>query len=301
MKTAKIILGIIFCIALLGCAAYGIYTQIGAINFGEIEIAKAPEKSEDAIRIMSYNVRCANDGEQTITNRSKVGLAVLEEYEPDSFGVQECTPRWKRIFAYNLGNRYANVGMPRDYNGPFTEYSSIYYLKDKYKVIDSGTFWLSETPDKPFTKSFDSACFRIATWALLENKETGERYTHINTHLDHVLESTRQSQMEVLIDYVNKVTGDAPVVMTGDFNDYEGSPVYNVACDIFNDARYVAKDTDTGRTFTKYGEKPEDGTGAIDFIFTPKDVTVDTYKVIRDTAKGIYPSDHYPIVADIVM
>ena len=185
-------------------------------------------------------------------------------------------------------------------NGPFTEYSSIYYLKDKYKVIDSGTFWLSETPDKPFTKSFDSACYRIASWALLENKETGERYTHINTHLDHVLESTRQAQMEVLIEYVKKVTGDAPVVMTGDFNDYEGSPVYNVACEIFNDARYVAKDTDSGRTFTKYGEKKEDGTGAIDFIFTPKDAVVDTYKVIRDTAKGIYPSDHYPIVADIV-
>ena len=298
MKIAKIILGIIFCVALLCCAAYGIYTQIGAIRFGEITLQKAPEKSEAAIRVMSYNVRCANDGEQTITNRSKVGLAVLEEYLPDSFGVQECTPRWKRIFAYNLGDKYASVGRSRDRFGPFTEYSSIYYLKDKYNLIDSGTFWLSETPDVPYTKSFDSACTRIASWALLENKET---YTHINPHLDHVLESTRQAQMEVLIDYVKKVTGDAPVIMTGDFNDYEGSPVYNVACEIFNDTRFVAKDTDTGRTFTKYGEKKEDGTGAIDFIFTPKDAVVDTYKVIRDTVKGIYPSDHYPIVADIVL
>lgn len=301
MKIFKILVGIILCITLLCCAAYGIYTQIGAIRFGEITLQKAPEKSEAAIRVMSYNVRCANDGEQTITNRSKVGLAVLEEYAPDSFGVQECTPRWKRIFAYNLGDKYASVGRSRDRFGPFTEYSSIYYLKDKYSVIDSGTFWLSETPDVPYTKSFDSACTRIASWALLENKETGERYTHINTHLDHVLESTRQAQMEVLIDYVKKVTGDAPVIMTGDFNDYEGSPVYNVACEIFNDARFVAKDTDTGRTFTKYGEKPEDGTGAIDFIFTPKNAVVDTYKVIRDTVKGIYPSDHYPIVADIVL
>ena len=300
MKKSKIIAGIILCIALLGCAAYGIYTQIGAVNFGEITI-EAPQKSADAIRIMSYNVRCANDGEQTITNRSKVGVAVLKAYAPDSFGVQECTPRWKRIFAYNLGDKYACVGKSRDFFGPFTEYSAIYYHRDKYDVIDSGTFWLSETPDKPYTKSFDSACARIATWALLENKETGERYTHINTHLDHVLESTRQEQMKVLIEYVKKVTGEVPVVMTGDVNDYEGSPVYNVACDMFNDARFVAADTDTGRTFTKYGKYEEDGEGAIDFIFTDKKLTVNLYKVIRDTVKGIYPSDHYPIVADIVM
>ena len=98
MKKTKIIAGVLFCAAMLGCAAYGIYTQIGAVNFGEIKI-EAPVKNENAIRVMSYNVRCANDGEQTITNRSKVGLAVLEEYAPDSFGVQECTPRWKHIFA----------------------------------------------------------------------------------------------------------------------------------------------------------------------------------------------------------
>ena len=300
MKKSKIVAGILFCVALLGCAAYGIYTQIGAVKFDEIKI-EAPEKSEDAIRIMSYNVRCANDGEQTITNRSKVGVSMLQEYMPDSFGVQECTPRWKRIFAYNLGDKYASVGKPRDYFGPFTEYSAIYYLKDKYNLIDSGTFWLSETPDKAFSKSFDSACARIATWALLENKETGERYTHINTHLDHVLESTRQSQMKVLIDYVKTVSGEVPIIMTGDFNDYEGSPVYNVACEIFNDSKYVAKDTDEGRTFTKYGAYEEDGEGAIDFIFTDKSITVDTYKIVRDTVQGIYPSDHYPIVADMVL
>ena len=171
MKKSKLILGILMCVALLGCAAYGIYTQIGAVDFGEIIIDSAPEKSENAIRVMSYNVRCANDGEQTITNRSKVGVALIEEYAPDSFGVQECTPRWKRIFAYNLGDKYASVGRSRDYFGPFTEYSSIYYLKDKYNLIDSGTFWLSETPEKAYTKSFDSTCYRIASWALLENKE----------------------------------------------------------------------------------------------------------------------------------
>ena len=302
MKKAKIILGIMLCLVLAGCAAYGIYTQIGAVKFDEIIIDGIPEKSEEATRIMSFNVRCKNDGEQTITNRSKVALEVIKQYAPDSFGVQECTPRWKRILALNLDGKYACVGAARDYYGPFTEYSSIYYLKDKYNCIDSGTFWLSETPEKRWTKSFDSACFRVASWALLEDKETGMRYTHINTHLDHVLETTREAQMEVLIECVKKVANGSPIIVTGDFNAYEdNSLVYDVACESFNDTKKVAVNSDTGRTFTDYGTKEEDGTGAIDFIFADKSLQVDTYKIIRNTVQGIYPSDHYPIVADIVI
>ena len=302
MKKAKIIIGILLCIALAGCAAYGIYTQINAVKFNEIIIDGIPEKSEDATRVMSFNLRCKNDGIQTITNRSKVAVEVIKQYAPDSFGVQECTPRWKRILAANLDGKYACVGAARDYYGPFTEYSSIYYLKDKYNLIDSGTFWLSETPEKRWTKSFDSTCFRVASWALLEDKETGVRYTHINTHLDHVLETTREAQMTVLIECVNKVANGSPIVMTGDFNAYEdNSLVYNVACGSFNDAKKVAVNSDTGRTFTSYGTKEEDGTGAIDFIFADKALEIDTYKIIRNTVQGIYPSDHYPIVADIVI
>ena len=332
MKKAKIIIGVILCIALAGCAAYGIYTQIGAVKFDEIVMENVPEKSDEATRVMSFNVRCANDGEQSITNRSKVAVEVIKQYAPDSFGVQECTPRWKRIFAFNLDGKYACVGAARDYYGPFTEYSwmryvanqmkdnyayvgigkddgknggefsPVFYRKDKYNLIDSGTFWLSETPEKRWTKSFDSTCYRIASWALLENKETGERYTHINTHLDHVLDTTRESQMKVLIECVNNVSNGSPIIMTGDFNAYEDSLVYAVACESFNDTKKVAATSDEGRTFTKYGTKPEDhtdGIGAIDFIFAAKDLEVDTYKIIRDTAQGIYPSDHYPIVADI--
>lgn len=304
MKKAKIILGILVCIALAGCAVYGIYTQIGAVRFDEIIIDGIPEKSDESTRIMSFNLRCANDGIQTITNRSKVAVEVIKQYAPDSFGVQECTPRWKRILAAKLDGKYACVGAARDYYGPFTEYSSIYYLKDKYTCIDSGTFWLSETPEKRWTKSFDSACFRVASWALLEDKTTGQRYTHINTHLDHVYETTREAQMKVLIECVKKVANGSPIIMTGDFNAYENSQVYAVACESFNDTKKVAETSDEGRTFTKYGQKAEKdhkGPGAIDFIFADKSLEVDTYKIIRNTVQDIYPSDHFPIVADIII
>ncbi len=299
MKALKIVLIIIVAVAVIGFAAYGIYTQIGAVKFGEIIIDGVPEKAEGTVRVMSFNVRCANDGEQTITNRGKVSAEMLKAYAPDSFGVQECTPRWKRIIKRAVGDKYASVGRARDFFGPFTEYSSIYYLKDKYNLIDSGTFWLSETPDKAYTKSFDSKCCRIATWAVLENKETGEKYTHINTHLDHLLDSTRDAQMKVLIERVREITGEGKVVMTGDFNAYEDSSVYAVACESFNDTKYIAKNTDKGPTFTKYGTKEDNGRGAIDFIFVSEGIKAETYKIIRNTVQGIYPSDHFPIIADI--
>lgn len=299
MKKLKILLIIIIALTVVGSAAYGIYTQIGAVRFDEIVIDGVPEKAEGTTRIMSFNVRCANDGVQTITNRGKVSAEMLKAYMPDSFGVQECTPRWKRIIKRAVGDKYASVGRARDFYGPFTEYSSIYYLKDKYNLIDSGTFWLSETPDKAYTKSFNSMCYRIATWAVLENKETGERYTHINTHLDHKLDSTRDAQMKVLVEQVLKITGEGKVVMTGDFNAYEDSSVYAVACESFDDTKYIAKNTDEGPTFTKYGTKEDNGRGAIDFIFVSKGVKAESYKIIRNTVEGIYPSDHFPIVADI--
>ncbi len=299
MKTLRVLLIIIIAIIVVGFAAYGIYTQIGAVKFDEIIIDGVPEKAEGTVRVMSFNVRCANDGEQTITNRGKVAMEMLNAYAPDSFGVQECTPRWKRMLNRSLGNRYDSVGRARDYFGPFTEYSSIYYLKDKYNLIDSGTFWLSETPDKAYSKSFDSKCCRIATWAVLENKKTGERYTHINTHLDHVLDSTRDAQMKVLIERVRQIANEGKVVMTGDFNAYEDSSVYKVACGSFSDTKYIAENTDEGPTFTKYGTKKDNGRGAIDFIFVSKDIKAETYKIIRNTVQGIYPSDHFPIAADI--
>lgn len=301
MKKFKIILIVLVAIVAIGFAAYGIYTQIGAVKFDEIIIDGVPEKEEGTTRVMSFNVRCANDGEQTITNRGKVAMEMLNAYAPDSFGVQECTPRWKRMLNRSMGDRYASVGKARDFYGPFTEYSSIYYLKDKYNLVDSGTFWLSEKPDKPYTKSFDSKCCRIATWAVLENKETGEKYTHINTHLDHVLDSTRDAQMEVLIKRVLEITGEGNVVMTGDFNAYEDSSVYAVACESFKDTKYIAKNTDDGPTFTKYGTKEPDGKGAIDFIFVSEGIEAENYKIIRNTVQGIYPSDHFPIVSDIYL
>ena len=303
MKKSKIII-----IALVAVVAVGAVAGIGVvlskkadlIDFGEIVLDSVPEKSAEATRVMSFNVRCKDDPEGSIDNRSQIALAVINQYAPDSFGVQEATPKWLRIFEKELGDRYARVGESRDFFGPFSEYNCVYYLKDKYNVLDSGTFWLSETPYEKYSVSYDSLCRRIASWAVLEDKTTGEVYTHINTHLDHGEESTRDAQSKVLLAEMNKLQTQGTVVITGDFNTFSDGDVYASMTAGADDAAVTAETKiDAGITYHNYGKKADEGQGPIDFIFLTKGTKVDTYQVITAKIKDMYPSDHYPIVADI--
>lgn len=300
MKKSKIIaVGLVAALALTG-VGFMIYNKASTVDFGEIIIDGIPEKSENALRIMSFNVRCRDDKDGSVKNRSRIVTAIIDQYAPDSFGVQEATGRWMDILSEALGEKYAFVGEARDETGYDSELSAVFYLKDKYNLIDEGTIWLSETPEVKYTKSFDSACHRVATWAVLENKETGERYTHLNTHLDHVLEETRVEQIKVFIGKLEQLQKDTSVYCTGDFNTDSSSEVYREMLRVTDDARASATTTDSGITFHNYGKiSEEEAENAIDYIFVPKGSRVDTFKIIRNTAKDMYPSDHYPIIADI--
>ena len=274
------------------------YNKATTVNFGEINIDGVPEKTDNTTRVMSFNVRSMNDKEGSIKNRSKIVTAIIDEYAPDSLGVQEATGKWMDILTEELKGKYDYVTQARDTKGYKTEHNPVFYRRDKFSLIDSGTIWLSETPNDPFSKSYDTNCTRIATWAELKNKATGEIYTHINTHLDHILESTRVAQVKVLLGKIAELQKSGKVVCTGDFNTEPTSDVYTEMTKVLNDSKTVADNSDTGITFHGYGKCDECG-GPIDYIYTSKDIKVKTHKIIRNTAKGMYPSDHYPIVAEV--
>ncbi len=276
-----------------------VYRKAAKVNFANIVIDGIPEKSTEALRIISFNLRYNDDKAGSVENRSKIVSAIIRQYAPDSFGVQEATGRWMDILEEFLGDKYAYVATARDDTGYKSERNAVFYRKDKYSLIDSGTIWLSGTPEKEYTKSFTSNCHRIATWAVLENKETSQRYTHLNTHLDHIYESTRVKQAEVLINKLRQLQQNEKVICTGDFNADPSSEVYKKMTEFADDTRTVAINSDEGLTFHNYGKFDEDYKGAIDYIFVPKGTAVNTHKIIRNTVRGIYPSDHFPIVADI--
>lgn len=301
MNKGKKFLIVVLAVLVVAGAAFGIYSKSTDIDFGEITVSSVPEKADGTTRIMSFNLRCADDKEGLIKNRSKLAVAILDAYSPDSFGVQEATGKWINILDKSFSSKYARVGEARDKKGYFSEYSAVYYLKDKYELLDSGTFWLSETPEVKYSVSFNSACVRIASWAMLKNKETGETYTHINTHLDHVLESTRVGQIGVLTEKLKEFQKEGTVVVTGDFNTYCDGDVYASMLKITDDTRLIAKETQSGITFHDYGKIKDEGQGPIDYIFVSKNTKSSLYKIIDNTFNGMYPSDHYPICSDIYL
>ena len=260
-------------------------------------IDNVPEKSADTVRIVSFNVRCKDDTFGSVEGRSQLICSALEQYAPDSFGVQEATQEWLDILGEKLSD-YASVSQMRD-GKKSSEASAVFYLKDKYTLVDSGTIWLSDTPDEFASKFTLSFCPRIATWATLQNKATGEIYTHINTHLDHVLESVRVKQINVLKSKVEELKSKGyPVVCTGDFNTKEGADAYNEMKNCLLDSKYLAKNSDDGATFLNYGKNIFE-TRPIDFVFVSEGTDVETYKIIDEKISDMYLSDHAAICADV--
>ncbi len=271
---------------------------LGAYVPESYEIADVPTKNEGAVRIISFNVRCKDDLYGSVEGRSQLICEALSQYAPDSFGVQEATSEWLDIINEKLGDRYSMVSQMRD-GKKSSEASAVFYLKDKYNLLDSGTIWLSDTPEAFASKFTLSFCPRIATWAVLQNKETGETYTHVNTHLDHVLESVRVKQVEVLSSKIAELKAFGyPVVCTGDFNTKQGAKAYSKMCEVMTDSKAIAETRDDGATYINYGRNLLE-TKPIDFIFVSDGVEVDTYKIIDEKIDRMYLSDHAGLCADI--
>lgn len=263
----------------------------------DYKIENVPEKTENCVRVISFNVRCANDTFGSVNVRSRLFIAMMEKYLPDSFGVQEATEKWMKILQKKLGDKYGCVTQMRD-ETEGAEASAVFYLKDKYDLEDSGTIWLSDTPEEPYTKYEDSGCTRIATWATLKNKESGDVYTHINTHLDHVSDEARVLQTKVLNKKIAELQqAGHPVICTGDFNADEKSVVYDEMLTLLADSKYLAKESDTGLTYHDYGKYTEGE--PIDFIFLPEGTDVERYRIIDEMVWNMFVSDHYGICVDL--
>lgn len=257
-------------------------------------------KEESVMRIMSFNIRCANVGSDTWEDRIGIVSQTMLESEADSIGVQEATPEWMSTLKETVGEKYAYVGVGRDDGDNEGEYSAVFYLKDKYNAIDSGTFWLSETPDE-VSFGWDAVCRRVCTWVVLENKETGEKYVHLNSHFDHVGITARKNSVDLILDKASEYA-DLPVVFTADMNVRQGSDNYNQFVDsgILRDTKFDTSDTMNYCTY--HDTKPEShADDVIDYVMVNDNFDTITYRVVTEGIDGRFVSDHYPIYADIVI
>ncbi len=265
----------------------------------EYPLISPTEKNEEDVRVMSFNVRNTDLNGVPAPLRRDLGIREILQIMPDSFGLQEATITWMAALRAKLP-AYGCVGVARD-NGKtilgMGEYSAVFYLREKYKLLDHGDFWLSDTPDEP-SYGPGASYRRICTWALLQNKETSETYAHVNTHLDNGSNEAREAGARQIVDFIESKFADTPVVFTADMNTGEGSTAYKIMTAALNDARYAAADSEGADTY--HNCTPEDKPVIIlDYVMCSKDVTVDVFRVVTDGIDGRFVSDHFPIYADV--
>jgi endonuclease/exonuclease/phosphatase family metal-dependent hydrolase len=258
------------------------------------------------VRTMTFNIRNgrADDGEDSWPHRREQAAAVIRHDAPAVVGLQEAFRSQLDDLTADLP-AYGEVGIGRD-GGTKGEYSSILYRKETLSATESGTFWLSETPDHP-SKSWDTGCVRICTWAHFRDRRTGLQFYVYNTHLDHRSQLAREKGVLCIASFVAS-RGDAdPFVVMGDFNAGEDNAVLEVLTGQKKDTAMPIRVVDTFRH--AHPDEKEAGTyhafkgrtdGAkIDYILVPPGVKTVAAAIIRSSRNGRYPSDHFPVTATI--
>lgn len=253
---------------------------------------------QKTIRILSFNVRYGGKGLHSAKSRAPLVIETLRAAQPDSFGLQEARWEWMEYLTAGLPE-YGWVGVGREDGVRDGEFTPVFYRRDRYELVDSGNFWLSETPERP-SKGWDGAFPRVCTWAALRNRETGACYAHVNTHLDHI---GAQAQLEGARLVREKLLSfPMPAVCTGDFNVPEGSAVYRLLNDgPIGDAKYLAAERMSSGTYHGYHPFLARKKSPIDFIFITKEsFAPQVSRVVNHRVHGRLASDHYAIYADML-
>lgn len=258
--------------------------------------------SSESLKIMTYNIRLdiKTDGENQWSNRKDFLLSQIKFYEPTIFGTQEGRPNQIKYITEKLPN-YAFIGHGRD-GGNKGEYSAIFYDSTKVRFSNVHTFWLSETPNKK-SLGWDASYPRICTYGLMNVLNSEKQIWVFNTHLDHQGALAQRNGMQLILQEIKKVnTKNYPVIITGDFNVTPDSDVISTLSLEYDDAKILAGENAFGTDGTFNGFKfHEPITRRIDYIFFSKNakLSVSKYAVLTDSKDLKYPSDHFPVYAEI--
>ncbi len=278
--------------------------SLGLITASIVPAQAAEPASDQQIRVMSFNIRygTAKDGEHHWDHRRDFVLETIRAFNPDLLGTQETLKFQKDFLAQGLPE-YATWGVGRDDGQEKGEMMAIFYRKDRFKKLDGGHFWYSETPEVPGSKSWDSSLPRLVSWLKLEDKQAeGKAVYFFNTHFDHIGKETRINSARLLKKLVADLAGNEAAIITGDFNAPEGSQPYQVFFEA-SDPQHVLIDTYRKvHPERKEDEKTAGGfrlddkrTGRIDWVAVTPGLEVLSAEIDRTHKEGRTPSDHFPI------
>ena len=255
-------------------------------------------ESNQTISLITYNIRLdiESDGINKWDNRKEGLISLIKEENPDVLGIQEGLPNQIEYLSKRL-EEYGVIGEGRD-GGDNGEYSAIYYKNKKMEVLESSTFWLSETPEIP-SIGWDAALNRIATFGVFKIIKSNKIMVVYNSHFDHIGKKSRENSSK---DILNHIKENAflknSIVLMGDFNAIPSDTPIKILSENLEDSFNtftIKKPVGTFNAFELSSKLPK----RIDYIFT-KNIEVLEYKHIHEklTTK-LWPSDHLPVFISI--
>lgn len=260
------------------------------------------------LRVMTFNLRYDNpaDGVNAWPNRKDWVASLVRFHGADVIGVQEALVHMLTDLDARLPG-FARVGVGRTDGRTKGEFSAILYRTDRLALLDSGTFWLSPTPQTIGSKGWDAAIERVATWARFRDRVTGCSYLHLNTHFDHIGEQARQESARLIRRRLATLANGLPVVMTGDLNADPTSASYRIlsrdtiaeALPPLADGFVVSRSGNYGPTSSWTAFRAIEPGRRIDYILVSAPVTVLSHGILPDSWNGRFPSDHLPVLASV--
>jgi endonuclease/exonuclease/phosphatase family metal-dependent hydrolase len=247
---------------------------------------------------MTYNIRYDNpgDGVNAWPNRIEEVSALIRKYNPDLIGVQAALHH-QLLDLVRLLPDYSYVGAGRDDGKEKGEFSAILFRNSRFGLLSDTTFWLSETPQVPGSKSWDAAVTRIVTKAKFFDKELKTDFILFNTHFDNLGKIARLNSGAHLAGAVadSRTPVEIPILVTGDFNCERTEEAYrNITIRDLADSKPA---NDLTGTFCGF-EVGKMECKAIDYIFYTKEWILKNYQVIKDNDGTYYPSDHLPVMTE---
>ncbi len=254
------------------------------------------------LTIGSYNLRYDSPGDtgNLWVNRAPVVAALIRFHEFDVLGTQEGLKNQLDDLSKALPE-YDRYGAGRDDGKEKGEHSAIFFRKDKFKLLNKGDFWLSQTPDKPSLGWDATCCHRIVSWVYLQDLATRKKLYVFNAHFDHQGMQARRESSKLILRKIQEIAGKEPVVLTGDFNGDQASEWYltiadsGVLKDTFRQVKYPYANNTSFNGF----KQQFDGKEIIDHIFVTNAFEVKKWGILTDTYHGKFPSDHFPVLVKV--
>ena len=254
------------------------------------------------LTVGTFNLRFDNprDSGNLWVNRAPVVANLIRFHDFDIFGTQEGLKNQLDDVASALP-QYAYYGAGRDDGKDKGEHSAIFYKKDRFKILNKGDFWLSETPEKPSLGWDAKCCNRICSWLYLQDKNSGKKFYFFNAHFDHQGVKAREESSKLILEKIKAIAGNQPVIFTGDLNGGHKSAWYQTLA-----ASPMIKDSYTQVKYPYANNASFNGFGAqlksneiIDHVFVTNQFTVQKWGILTDSYHGKFPSDHFPVLVEL--